>query len=57
MMLDDSRKIIDEIRKHAGNKDMDADLDNDQRAMARLVGNTLSQSLFWCILYNKLDTN
>lgn len=57
MMLDDSRKIIDEIRKHAGSKDIDADLDDDQRAMARLVGNTLSQSLFWCILYNKFDTN
>eukprot|EP00978_Attheya_sp_CCMP212_P033150 scaffold132490_cov55-Attheya_sp.AAC.1 len=58
VMLDDSTKIIEAIQKHAGTKkDLDAGLDEEQRAIAKLVGNTLSQSLFWSMLYNKFNTH
>jgi glutathione S-transferase len=59
VMLDDSTKIIEAIQKHAAGtkKDLDAGLDEEQRAIAKLVGNTLSQSLFWSMLYNKFNTH
>jgi Glutathione S-transferase, N-terminal domain len=70
VMLDDSRKIVQEIQKQqqrqqvlnvGNNKNnnvlSDIHLDDEQRAMARLVENTLCQSLFWSLLYNKFDTH
>jgi hypothetical protein len=70
VVLDDSRKIVQEIQKQQQQIDTrmdsnattkaalsDAHLDDDQRAMARLVENTLCQSLFWSLLYNKFDTH
>jgi hypothetical protein len=59
VMLDDSAKIVEAIQKHAAGtkKDLDAGLNKEQRAIAKLVGNTLSQSLFWSMLYNKFNTH